>query len=101
VLRLRPRSGAYDKVIAWLSTRRPVIVRADYFDRKGLWKRYTADVDSIEEQFEWWVTMQDEMLDLRSGRRSVRRLRNVVVDAAVPDEMFTTTQLAKGRLPAF
>jgi hypothetical protein len=101
VLRLRPLTGAYDKVIVWLSTRRPVIVRADYFDRKGLWKRYSADVDSIEEQFEWWVTVQDEMLDLRSGRRTVRRLRNVVVDAAVPDEMFTTTQLAKGRLPAF
>jgi hypothetical protein len=101
VLRLRPFEGPYEKLVVWLSTARPVLVRIDYFDRHGLWKRYRADVRSLSEQFEWWVPMRDQMLDLRTGRRTRRHVRNIIVDAAVPDEMFTTTQLARGRLPAF
>jgi hypothetical protein len=100
-LRLRPFDGPYEKLIVWLSTERPVIVRVDYFDRHGLWKRYRADVAQIQEHYEWWVPMRDEMLDLRSGSRTTRQIKNIVVDAAVPDEMFTTTQLARGRLPSF
>ena len=100
-LRLRPFRGPYQKLVVWLSTERPVIVRIDYFDQKGLWKRYRADVEEIAEQFEWWVPMQDEMLDLRTGRRTRRTIRNIMVDAAVPDDMFTTTQLGRRHLPAF
>jgi hypothetical protein len=101
VLRLRPLEGPYTMLLAWLSTRRPVIVRVDYFDRKGLWKRYLTRVDKIVQQFDWWVPMQDEMLDLRSGRRTQRRIRNLMLDTEVPEEMFTTTQLSRGRLPSF
>jgi hypothetical protein len=101
VLRLRPSSGPYRMLLVWLSTERPVIVRTDYFDAKGLWKRYRARVDRIVPNFEWWVTMEDEMRNLRTGRRTVRRIRNILVDTEVPDEMFTTTQLARGRLPSF
>ncbi len=101
-LRLRPFQGPYQKLVVWLSTERPVIVRIDYFDPKGLWKRYSADVEEIAEQFEWWVPMRDEMLNLRTGRRTRRYIRNIMVDAAVPDEMFTTTQLGRRRhFPAF
>ncbi len=101
VLRLRPLSGPYEKLIAWLSLERPVFLRIDYFDRKGLWKRYRADVDLIAQYFEWWVPMEDRMLDLRTGRRTTRRIRNILIDTPVPDDMFTTTRLARGRLPSF
>jgi hypothetical protein len=47
VLRLRPFHGPYRSILIWLSSSRPVIVRADYFDARGLWKRYTAVVDEI------------------------------------------------------
>ena len=100
-LRLRPLRGPYETLVVWLSTERPVILRIDYFDRKGLWKRYRADVEEIAQHFEWWVPMRDEMLDLRTGRRTRRHVRNIMVDAAVPDSLFTTTQLARGRLPSF
>ncbi len=101
VLRLRPVTGPYSMMLVWLSKSRPVIMRTDYFDKEGLWKRYLAPAQDIVQHFEWWVTMRDEMLDLRSGSRTLRRVRNIIVGAEVPDEMFTLTQLSRGRLPSF
>jgi hypothetical protein len=101
VLRLRPFDGPYRSIVIWLSGSRPVIVRADYFDAKGLWKRYTALVERISRHFEWWVPMEDQMFDLRTGSRTVRKIRNILVDMEVPDELFTTTRLSRGRLPRF
>ncbi len=101
VLRLRPVDGPYTSMLVWISKQRPVLLRTDYFDRKGLWKRYTVGLDHLEKHFEWWVPMRDEMLDLRSGRRTVRKVRNIIVGADVPDEIFTLTQLSRGRLPSF
>jgi hypothetical protein len=101
VLRLRPFDGPYRSILVWLSTARPVIVRADYFDAKGLWKRYTVAVDRLARHFEWWVPMEDGMFDLRTGSRTVRKIRNILVDMDVPDDLFTTTRLARGRLPLF
>jgi outer membrane lipoprotein-sorting protein len=101
VLRLRPLEGPYTMLLAWISEERPVIVRTDYFDDGGLWKRYEARVDRIERNIDWWVPMEDEMIDLRTGRHTIRRVRNVLVGAGVPDEAFTLTQLARGKVPNF
>ena len=101
VLRLRPFSGPYDMLLVWLSTERPVILRIDYFDRRGHWKRYRADPKKIVRRLDWWVPMVDEMLDLRTGRRTERRVRNILVDTAVPDDLFTLAQLSRGRMPSF
>ncbi len=101
VLRLRPIDGPYEMMLTWLSTARPVIVRVDYFDRKGLWKRYRVDLKKIRRHFDWWVPMADEMRDLRSGSRTTRVVRNIMVDLAVPDEIFTLAQLSRGRMPSF
>ncbi len=101
VLRLRPLEGPYEVMLVWLSTERPIMLRTDYVDRKGRWKRYRLKPSDVERRFEWWVPMRDEMIDLRSGRRTVRRIRNLLIDAAVPDELFTITQLARGRMPSF
>ncbi len=101
VLRLRPMSGPYEVIITWLSTDRPVVIRMDYFDRRGLLKRYRAKVRRIRREFDTWVTMEDEMLNLRTGSRTTRRIRNILVDIQVPDDVFTLTQLSRGRLPSF
>jgi hypothetical protein len=101
VLRLRPLAGPYRMMLVWLSTRRPVIVRTDYFDREGFWKRKTARVDRIVRNFEWWVPMEEEMLDLRTGRRTIRRVRNILLDVEVPDEVFSLNLLSRGRVPSF
>ncbi len=101
VLRLRPLIGPYRMMLVWLSTRRPVILRTDYFDAQGLWKRRTLRVDRVVRNFEWWVAMEEEMIDLRMGRRTVRRIRNILLDLEVPDEIFTITQLTRGRVPLF
>jgi hypothetical protein len=101
VLRLRPFTGPYRMMLVWLSTRRPVIVRTDYFDDEGLWKQRFVRVDRIQENFEWWVPMEDEMVDLRTGRRTIRRIRNLLVDVEVPDEIFSVTLLSRGRVPSF
>jgi hypothetical protein len=101
VLRLRPLAGPYRMLLVWLSTRRPVIVRTDYFDDQGFWKRRLARVDRIVRNFEWWVPMEEEMMDLRTGRRTIHRIRNILVDVEVPDEIFTLTQLTRGRVPSF
>ena len=101
VLRLRPLAGPYETMLVWLSTQRPVILRIDYFDRKGLWKRYRVDAKRLRRQLGWWVPVADEMLDLRTGRRTRREVRNIVLDTSVPDELFTLTQLERGRMPSF
>jgi len=101
VLRLRPLDGPYTMRLVWISTERPVILRSDYFDEDGLWKRYRVRPRDLKRNFEWWVPMRDEMIDLRSGRHTVRRIRNILVDSGVPDAMFTLTQLARGRMPSF
>jgi len=101
VLRLRPFHGPYSSILIWLSSSRPVIVRADYFDTRGLWKRYTAEVEHIARHFEWWIPMEDRMMDLRTGSKTVRKIRNILVDLEVPDDLFTTTRLSRGRLPMF
>lgn len=101
VLLLRPRSGPYRMLLVWVSTRRPVILRTDLFDEHGLWKRRTARPERIIQSFEWWVPMEEEMVDLRTGRRSIRRIRNLLVDVEVPDEIFTLTRLERGQLPSF
>ena len=101
VLRLRPLNGPYRMQLVWLSTQRPAILRGDYFDAQGLFKRYRADPKDVVQHFQWWVPMRDEMLNLRTGRRTVRRIRNLLIDTEVPDELFTLTQLARGRMPSF
>ncbi len=101
VLRLRPVVGPYSMVVMWLSTERPVIVRADYFDRKGLFKRYRLALEHLEQHFEWWVPMKDEMLNLRTGRRTTRQIRNIMVDSYLGDEVFSLRHLARGRMPRF
>jgi len=101
VLRLRPLEGPYTMLLAWVSEERPVLLRTDYFDEQGLWKRYRARPQDIEQNFEWWVPMQDEMIDLRSGRHTIRQVRNLLIGTDVPDDAFTLTQLARGRLPSF
>ncbi len=101
VLRLRPLEGPYTVMLVWLSTRRPVIVRTDYFDDEGLWKQRFVRTDRIEQNFEWWVPMEEEMVDLRTGRRTIRRIRNLLLDIEVPDEIYSVTILARGRFPTF
>ena len=101
VMRLRPFEGPYRMQLIWLSTERPVILRTDYFDEKGLIKRYRARPEDIVQHYQWWVPMRDEMLDLRTGRRTIRRVRNLMLDMEVPDELFTLTQLVRGRMPSF
>ena len=101
VLKLRPESGPYVMMLAWLSTERPVFLRVDYFDRHGLWKRYRVDVQEVRKHFEWWVPMRDEMLDLRTGRRTTRVIRNLLIDVDLPPELFTLTHLSRGRTPSF
>ncbi len=101
VLRLRPFDGPYAYQLIWLSTSRPVILRSDYFDSKGLWKRYSASPQHVVQHFEWWVPMEDHMVDLRTGRQTTRHIRNLLIDTAVPDEIFTLTQFSRGRLPNF
>jgi len=105
VLRLRPRAGPdagpYETILAWVSTARPVFVRMDYFDRRGLWKRYRAKVPRIVQHIDAWVAMEDGMFDLRTGRQTRRVVRNVLVDTQVPDEVFSLTQLSRGRMPHF
>lgn len=101
VLRLRPLEGPYTMMLAWISEERPVLLRTDYFDAQGLWKRYRARPQDVQRNFDWWVPMHDEMVDLRTGRRTVRRIRNILVGTEVPDEAFTLTRLARGKMPAF
>lgn len=101
VLRLRPREGPYASLVVWISTRRPVVVRTDYFDAQGLWKRRTINLERLRRDFDWWVALEDEMVDLRSGRRTIRRVRNLLIDVEVPDEIFSVSQLARGRAPSF
>jgi negative regulator of sigma E activity len=101
VLRLLPLDGPYSEILAWISTKRPVFMRMDYFDEQGLWKRYQARRKKLEQRFDSWIAMEDQMLDLRTGRRTVRRVRNLLVDAQVPDEVFTLTQLTRRRMPNF
>ena len=101
VLRLWPKSGPYRMLVVWISRLRPIIVRTDYFDEQGLWKRYRVALDRVIEDFEWWVPLEDEMLDLRTGSRTVRHFRNILVDVAVPDELFSLARLARGHMPSF
>jgi hypothetical protein len=88
-------------MLAWLSAERPVLLRIDYFDAAGLWKRYRVDPRALSDELGWWIAMRDEMSDLRSGSITRRTIRNLVVDAEVPDEIFSVTHLARGRLPKF
>ena len=101
VLRLRPLEGPYQTLLVWLSTDRPVVLRTDYFDDEGLWKRYRARPVDVVRDSDWWVPMRDEMLDLRTGRRTVRHIRNILIDIEVPEKLFTLTQLARGHMPSF
>jgi hypothetical protein len=101
VLRLRPLGGPYVMLLAWLSEERPVLLRIDYFDTSGLWKRYRVDPQALSDELGWWVPLRDEMRDLRSGSSTLRVIRNLVVDAEVPDELFSVSHLARGRLPRF
>ena len=95
------KSCPYHLLLVWLSADRPVFLRIDYFDRRGLLKRYTAERRKIRKHFEWHVPMRDRMLNLRTGTLTTRTIRNILVDTEVPDEMFTLTQLSRGRLPSF
>jgi hypothetical protein len=101
VLRLRPLEGPYTVIVAWLSTKRPLIVRTDLFDEQGLWKRKVVRLSRVVRNFEWWVPMEEEMMNLRTGSRSVRRIRNILVDVEVPDEVFSVTHLTRGHVPSF
>jgi outer membrane lipoprotein-sorting protein len=101
VLRLRPLEGPYTMLLAWVSEERPILLRTDYFDAQGLWKRYRARPQDVTQNFDWWVPMQDEMVDLRTGRHTIRKIRNILVGTEVPDDAFTLTRLARGKMPAF
>ncbi len=101
VLRLWPHSGPYRSMLVWISAERPIIVRTDYFDSKGLWKRYRVRLDRVVEDLGWWVPLEDEMIDLRTGSHTLRTVRNSLVDVAVPDSLFSVSRLERGHLPSF
>ncbi len=94
-----PASGsAYGRVVSYVDRETCVVLRLELDGRNGerIKEARVAPAD-LERQGELWRPRRVSMRDLRKGSESSLRFEAGEWDADVPDRLFDTNELAKGR----
>ena len=84
----------YAKTILALDPRDLLVLRREFFDRKGD-KVKVWTVDKIERIDGIWTLTGQEMQNLKENTRSRLDVRDIKYNAALPDEMFTPQYLVR------
>ncbi|MCD4814638.1 outer membrane lipoprotein-sorting protein [bacterium] len=97
ILELLPKDakGAiYSKQKRWVDKARFNQMKTEYYDEHGdlLKIMYLSEVEEIEG---FWLTKKMEMQNVQKGSKTIIVEKEVKVNPAIPDKMFTTRQLEK------
>jgi hypothetical protein len=93
VITAQPKDSPYSKVVASIDKGTYMAIEVDYFDDKGLLKKYT--VQKIENRAGRNMATQSVMENARTHRKSVLSVGNVTA-ADAPDASFTERGLERG-----
>ncbi len=90
VLELRPREGAYERIVSLIDQKTCVLLRAEYYESGRLRKQLSANPKALDRQGPIWITYSSLMEDLRDSTASLllveqRDARELSSDLFLPD----------------
>lgn len=89
------RDLGYRRVLSRIDRERSITRLADYWDLKDQHLKTTHNVE-IEEIGGFWTIRRTEVVNHRSGHRTVFEFSNIAYDEGVPDELFEPGNLTRG-----
>lgn len=89
-------STAYARTVYWLDTTRKLIIKQEYYDRKGkLLKRLTnASLKSYGSYLLWDAAIME---NVQTGHKTVTQVLKRDLQAQIPDDTFTVKALKRAR----
>ncbi len=97
VLQLNPKEGLktdYSKLIMWVRTDNFYSTKIEFYNKGGkLYKVMTSN--DIEKVDGYWVSMKNEMEDLKTDHKTRMILQEVKFDSNLPDKYFTERYLKR------
>lgn len=89
------RKSIYGRKVLWVRQDIWMIVRADFYDKKGRFvKRMT--VPRIEKVNGIWTAMELQMDNKRKKHKTILLIEDVKYNTGIPDDMFTKRAMIKG-----
>lgn len=82
----------YGKKISWIDTQSLVVVRTEFYDKKGN-KSKVFTVLRLEKEQDIWTPKETVMEDIRDGHRTVMTTMEVNYNQGLSDEMFSVRKL--------
>ncbi len=89
------RDLGYSRVLSRIDKNLWLTRRADYWDLKDQHLKTTHNLE-IEEIGGFWTIVRTEVVNHRSGHRTIFEFSNIAYDDGVPDELFEPGNLTRG-----
>lgn len=95
-VRARGVASQYERAIHAIDPQRKVVIRTDYYRNGSLCKRLEVDPAQIREVDGRHLPFRARMSSLRRGTETVIETESYELHSAIPDSIFTETNLAVG-----
>ena len=90
------KEETYARRVVWISKEALLLVKADYFDKDGLLKRYEAL--ELRKQDGFWSVYSAVMDNVSRGHKTLLETESLRYDLGLQDSLFTVTAMQRGRL---
>jgi outer membrane lipoprotein-sorting protein len=90
----KPGSVEFGHFVTWVHRATFVVVKQDYFDRKGV-KHRTYQVAEMDKVQGFWTATKSVMIDHRTKGKTVLAYSDIKFNVGVPEEVFTERYLRR------
>ena len=84
----------YTKKIIWICKYGLIAVKAEYYDREGLLKIFTAH--DIKQQDSFWTIFRTEMENIPEKHKTIMKIEEIHYNAGLKDSLFRVSKLQRG-----
>lgn len=94
VVEITPEKGesAYSKIISWIPTKRSVVIKTEYYDKKGKLKKI-ASFKNYKKFNSIWRAQQIHIVNKQNQRQTVLELEDLKVNKGIRNSEFTKAAL--------
>ncbi|MDR3175022.1 MAG: outer membrane lipoprotein-sorting protein [Desulfovibrio sp.] len=89
-------SETYTRRVAWVAKEAGLVIKAEYHDKDGLLKTFTA-LD-VRKQDGFWNIYLCEMVNAVTGHKTEMKIASLLYDTGLDDALFTVATLQRGRI---
>lgn len=97
VLKLLPKNPedvSYSKLMVWVEKENFYLIKVEYYDKHGNLLRVLSSSE-FEKIDELWIPKRMEMQNKKEGGKTIIVLKEIEVNPAIPNRIFTTRQLER------